>query len=73
MGTGTDQVQLATLDLVDHEPVRFDMRLPIALPDSTQRMIAMTRGQGLPLDQRIPDGVNQGGKPSKVNQGCTIC
>ena len=51
VGTGTDHVQLATVDLIDHEPVRFDMRLPVALPDSSQRMIAMTRGQGFPLDQ----------------------
>ena len=50
MGAGADQVQLIFPDLVDHEPVCFQMRLAVAFPDSPQRMVTISFGQLFPLD-----------------------
>ena len=52
MGAGADPVQFIFPDLVDHEPVRFQMRLAVAFPDPPQRMVTISLGQLFPLDQR---------------------
>ncbi len=50
---GADQAQFVTFDAVYHQPVGFDVRLPISLPNAPKRMVAMACGYWLLVDQRL--------------------
>lgn len=53
VGAGAHQMQLVTLDAVDHEPIGLDVRLSMSLPDAPKRMIAMPCSQRLLCDQSL--------------------
>ncbi len=42
MGTCPDQLQLIALDAVNQKPIGLDVELPIPLPISSQRVVAIT-------------------------------
>ena len=50
--SSTDEVQIVTIDLVDQQPVRFDVAVSEVLPLSAERMVLIPMGQRIPLDQK---------------------
>jgi len=48
---GALQAQHVTVDLVEQQPVRFDMRIPEAGPFALERVIAVLWGQRITLEQ----------------------
>ena len=64
MGARADKSQLAADDAVDHEPIRFDVSLPIAFPDSPERMIEIACRQRLLLNQRLQQRPKSGQVPA---------
>ena len=44
VGASAHQMQFVTRDVVDHEPIGLDVRLPVSLPNAPKRMIALPCG-----------------------------
>ena len=53
VGASAHQMQFVTPDVVDHEPIGLDVRLPVSLPNAPKWMIAEPFGQRLLRDQQL--------------------
>ena len=51
MRSRADQVQVVPIDLVEQEPVLFDVTVSMMFPVATERVVLITRRQGIALDQ----------------------
>ncbi|OGQ88684.1 MAG: hypothetical protein A2512_03490 [Deltaproteobacteria bacterium RIFOXYD12_FULL_56_24] len=52
MGASTHKMQVVATDLVDQQPVRLDVAIPVVFPVAFQRVIFIFRGQWLTCKQQ---------------------